>query len=249
MTQPALSPHTEQLPGGIAFDMLPVEGGEFLMGGTDEEADEYEKPVHKVKLSSFYLGKYPVTQAIWQSVMGDNPSNFKGEHRPVEQVTWEDAKDFIQKLNDLTTKSRPAGFAYCLPAEAQWKYAARGGKHSEGYLYAGSDKLKQVGWYRENSNNETHEVGQKLANELGLYDMSGNVWEWCEDDWHDNYNGAPTDGSAWVDKGRGVHRVVRGGSSFSDAQDCRAASRYYDEPASRNDGFGFRLALSLQSVG
>ncbi|MCB0576929.1 MAG: formylglycine-generating enzyme family protein, partial [Saprospiraceae bacterium] len=162
---------TERLPNDIAFDMLLVDGGEYLMGGAEEEAGNDEKPVHRVKVSTFYLGKYPVTQSVWQSVMRDNPSNFKGDNRPVEQVSWDDVQEFLKKLNSLTKQD------YRLPTEAEWEFAARGGLHSEEYLYAGSDKLKQVGWYNANSNGETHEVGQKLGNELGLYDMSGNVYE------------------------------------------------------------------------
>ena len=255
MTQPALPLIEEKLPGNIAFDMLLVEGGEYLMGDADEEALDREKPVHRVKLFTFYLGKYPVTQAVWRAVMeaspdptkaGENPSRFKGENRPVEQVSWNDVQKFLKKLNSLTKQD------YRLPTEAEWEFAARGGLHSEEYLYAGSDKLRQVGWYDENRDDETHEVGQKLKNELGLYDMSGNVYEWCYD-WYDEkyYEECYKKGVVEDPQGpvQGDYRVVRGGSYFGSALNCRAASRHGHGPANRGSSFGFRLALSLQSVG
>jgi formylglycine-generating enzyme len=222
-----------------------VEGGDFMMGGADEEAEKYEKPAHKVAVPTFYMGKYPVTQALWQAVMGNNPSGFTGdENRPVENVSWNDVvNDFLPKLLEYTSLS-------CrLPTEAEWEYAARGGRESEGYLYAGSDKLKQVGWYRENSNNQTHPVGEKMPNELGLHDMSGNVWEWCADHRHDNYNGAPDDGSDWLSADAGARRVLRGGGCFDAAQDCRAACRRWDRPDDRSGRYGFRLALSFRVQG
>ncbi len=223
------------------LDFVLVEGGAFMMGGDQYER---EKPVHEVQVSSFYLCKYAVTQRLWQSVMGNNPSTDKGEKRPVETVNWEDAKEFTKKLGKET------GHLFRLPTEAEWEYAALGGRYSQGYTYTGSDKLKQVGWYRENSNNETKEVGRLLENELGLYDMSGNVYEWCEDDWHDNYRGAPEGGFAWIDSpDRGSMRVMRGSSYFNDPVGCRPAYRNRDEPGYRGNLIGFRLALSLQSVG
>ena len=225
--------------------MLLVEGGQFDMGGADEEAFGSEKPVHRVTLSSFYLGKYPVTQSVWTEVMENNPSHFKGNQRPVETVSWEDAQKFIGKLNNMTGKT------YRLPSEAEWEYAARGGAllEGEGYLYAGSDKLKQVGWYDENSDGGIHEVGLKYPNELGLYDLSGNVWEWCQDQWHENYESAPDDGSAWEDRDAGPSRVIRGGSWINFSRFCRVASRHLYEPAYRSTYLGFRLALGPQSGG
>ncbi|MEM9723341.1 MAG: formylglycine-generating enzyme family protein [Bacteroidota bacterium] len=236
-------PYTEQLPQGPSFEMMWIEEGEFIMGGSDSEADWDEKPVHQVSLKSFYLGKYPVTQALWEAIMGGNPSSFKGADRPVEQVSWEDTQDFLQKLNTLTSKT------YRLPSEAEWEYAARGGNHSEGYLYAGSDRLEQVGWYSKNSDGWTQPVGQKLGNELGIYDMCGNVSEWVEDQWHNRYEGAPTDGTAWVDREEGAPRVRRGGSWRNRAQYCRVSFRHHDSPGDRYGTLGFRLALALQSGG
>ena len=241
-------PHNE-IVNGCEFRMIPVEGGTFLMGSPDgdTEASSDEKPQHPVKVSDFYIGKYPVTQAVWKAVMnGENPSGFEGDDRPVEQVSWDDiTKNFLPALCRLT------GIDYRLPTEAEWEYAARGGKyHTEGYKYAGSDRLKDVGWFSDNSGRETKPVGQKQPNQLGLYDMSGNVWEWCEDDWHYDYNGAPRDGSAWINRpDRGSSRVGRGGSWSHDARDCRAAYRSYGTPGARSDYLGFRLALSLQADG
>ena len=158
--------------------MLFVQGGEFEMGDHSGQGQTRERPVHKVRLSSYYLGKYPVTQRLWEAVMGTNPSFFKGPERPVEQVSWEECQEFLQKLNDQTRK------AYRLPTEAEWEYGARGGDNSQGYTYSGNDKLKEVAWYGDNSHGETKDVGQRKPNELGLYDMTGNVWEWCQD-WYD----------------------------------------------------------------
>ena len=233
--------HIETLPKGLSFQMIKVEGGIFSMGN---EAYKREQPVHQVNVPSFLIGQYPVTQQLWQAIMGDNPSLHKGELRPVENVSWDDAQRFIKQLNWETRKT------FRLPTEAEWEYAARGGRYSQGFEYAGSDKLKQVGWYDENSDNETHDVGLLLSNELGVYDMSGNVWEWCEDDHHENYKDAPLDGSAWVDvPERGSHRVVRGGSYFDRAVDCRPTSRAWFTPDDRLVNIGFRLVLPLQSVG
>ncbi|GAB4429604.1 MAG: formylglycine-generating enzyme family protein [Bacteroidia bacterium] len=221
-----------------SFEMVHISGGIFQMGGADAEAYNDEKPPHPVTV--FYLGRYPVTQALWQAVMGENPSRFKGSDRPVEQVSWDDCKDFIDKLNQRT------GRRYRLPSEAEWEYAARGGMRSEGYLYAGSDKLDEVGWYDANSDDETQPVGLKLPNEPGLYDMSGNVWEWCEDDWHGSYQGTPDDGSAWIDRPkRGARRVYRGGDWFDTARACRVSYRNYASPEDRVNDRGLRLACQF----
>ncbi|MCB0575363.1 MAG: formylglycine-generating enzyme family protein [Saprospiraceae bacterium] len=241
----------KEIVNGCEFRMIYVEGGAFEMGspGSDREAFSDEKPQHRVNVSDFYIGKYPVTQALWKAVMGGkNPSNFKDDDRPVEQVSWNDAQGFIKRLNELTDATRPQGHLYRLPTEAEWEYAARGGKyHAEGYKYAGSDRLKDVGWFGENSGNETHPVGQKRPNQLDIFDMNGNVLEWCEDDWHNNYNDAPNDGSAWIDHpDRGLRRVHRGGSWTYAVLFCRVAIRNYNAPINENNNIGFRLALSPQ---
>lgn len=236
-----------ELPGGFTFEMVLVEGGAFNMGGSDAETLDRVKPVHRVLVPSFYIGKFPVTQAMWKEVMGEgrNPFNFKeGDKRPVENVSWEEAKDFLRRLN------KQAGRSFRLPTEAEWEYAARGGKYSQGYRYAGSDKLQQVGWYKDNSDSETKEVGLLLANELGLHDMSGNVYEWCEDTWHANYKGAPFDGTAWIGRPeKGAPRVIRGGSFFGGSGFCLPSYRYHGEPAQRSGDVGFRLVLPFQSGG
>lgn len=218
-------------------DMVLVEGGSFQMGSNKYND---EKPIHTVMMPSFYISKYPVTQRQWQKVMGNNPSHFKGDERlPVESVSWDDVQAFLKKLNEQT------GQQYRLPSEAEWEYAARGGKKSKGYEYAGSDTLDEVGWYDANSGSKTHPIGLKKANELGLYDMSGNVWEWCEDDGHDNYEGASKDGSAWVDDPRVTFRVFRGSGWGNVPLRCRAASRGDWRLDDRRYDLGFRLAHSL----
>ncbi len=226
----------------IAFDMIYVAGGSFRMGSEAEEAFDREQPVHSVQVPDFHLGRFLVTQALWQAVMGENPSWLQGDDRPVEQVSWEDCHLFIDRLNAKTGK------AYRLPTEAEWEYAARGGSLSEGYLYAGSDELEEVAWYGANSGNQSQPVGLKLPNELGIYDMSGNVLEWCEDDWHGSYEGAPADGSAWIDSGnRGTYRVCRGGHWLYSARRCRVSYRGHDSPGYRFNRLGFRLACSPRS--
>ncbi len=236
----------------LPFAMLPIKGGTFDMGDEHGDLQENCRPVHQVTVSDFYLGKFPVTQALWKVVMnGKKPSRFQGDDRPVEQVSWDDVQAFIKNLNQLTKSSRPIGHAYRLPTEAEWEYAARGGQyHAEGYKYAGSDRLKDVGWFNENSDNKTKPVGLKYPNQLGVHDMSGNVDEWCEDDWHGNYDGTPSNGAAWVDRPkRGSLRVVRGGAWVDSALLCRVACRFGGTPDSRDDSLGFRLALAPQSVG
>jgi formylglycine-generating enzyme required for sulfatase activity len=235
----------------LETDMIPVTGGTFTMGwqsGRDGSGYDDEKPAHQVSVRNFSIGRYEVTQAQWRAVMGSDPPELynKGcDQCPVERVSWNDIQDFLKKLNSLTGKR------YRLPTEAEWEYAARGGNRSGSYLYSGSNNIDAVAWYDDNAKSgntngaekTTRPVGGKKANELGLYDMSGNVWEWCEDDWHGNYQGAPTDGRAWVDSPRGSYRVYRGGGWFNDAGHCRAAYRGYNSPTLRNNGLGFRLAL------
>lgn len=220
----------------LVANMVYVEGGTFTMGATSEQGDDAnddEKPTRDVTLSSFNIGKYEVTQAQWEAVMGSNPSQFKGENLPVESVSWDDCQEFIGKLNKLT------GMSFRLPTEAEWEYAARGGR-SGGCKYSGSDNIDDVAWYDGNSGNESHAVGQKQANELGLYDMCGNVWEWCQD-WHGNYGSSaqtnPTGPAS------GSFRVFRGGSWYYNAVHCRVSNRNRNLPTLRNSGIGLRLAL------
>ena len=227
-------------------DMITVEGGTFIMGSND--GYEWEKPIHEVRLNTFQIGKYPITQAQWQAIMNHNPSHFNGMQNPVEMVSWNDAQTFITRLNELLdSKGLPSG--YCLPTEAQWEYAARGGNKSKGYQYAGSNNIAEVAWYRSNSADKTHPVGQKKPNELGIYDMSGNVWEWCQDEWHDSYQGAPADGSAWQDtknvSNENILRVVRGGSWDSNPNYCRVSFRSRSHVSNHNFIIGCRLSRCL----
>ena len=217
-------------------NMIYVEGGTFTMGATSEQGnDAYsdEKPAHQVTLSSFSIGRYEVTQEEWEAVMGSNPSKFKGAKLPVEKVSWDDCQAFIRKLNQLTGKK------FRLPTEAEWEYAARGGNKSIGYKYAGGNNLGSVAWYKDNSNGKTHEVGQKQPNELGLYDMSGNVWEWCQD-WRGDYSSSSQTNPAGPSTGS--DRVDRGGSWIYYAGSCRVSRRSHCTPGIRRDDLGFRLA-------
>ena len=219
-------------------NMVYVSGGTFTMGATSEQgSDAYddEKPTHSVTLSSFYLCKYEVTQALWQEVMGVNPSNLEGDNLPVEQVSWNECQTFIFRLNILTGKN------FRLPTEAEWEYAARGGNRSRGYKYSGSNTLSDVAWYDGNGGSETHPVGSKSPNELGLYDMSGNVWEWCSD-WYGTYSSSSQTNPAGYSSGS--DRVFRGGCWYGVASSCRSSYRNYELPDFRHYSLGLRLALS-----
>ena len=261
--------YTETLNESVSLEMVSIPSGSFIMGASKDEENsrDNERPQHLVNVPAFFMGKYPIKQAQYEAVMGTNPSRFKDKpdsaSRPVETVSWEDAQAFCKKLSELT------GREYRLPSEAQWEYACRampsppaplplgeGGKkiyspfhfgetistelanYNGNYTYGIGEK----GEYRE----ETTPVGHyKVANEFGLYDMHGNVWEWCEDDWHDNYKGAPTDGSAWIDEkskeSNKASHPLRGGSWFDLPRDARSACRYYSALDDRNYDIGFRV--------
>ena len=224
---------------GITFTMVAVQGGTFTMGATSEQgsdAGSSEKPAHRVTLSNYYIGQTEVTQALWQAVMGSNPSKWKGSNLPVEQVSWNDCQQFITKLNQLT------GRKFRLPTEAEWEYASRGGNKSRGYKYAGSNDIGSVAWYSDNSGKKTHPVGQKQANELGIYDMSGNVLEWCQD-WYDKeyYSKSPSNNPC--NNISGSDRVIRGGSWYLVAWSCRVAYRHCGAPDGSDFSLGLRLAL------
>jgi len=232
-------------------EMISVKGGTFQMGEKG-----IAEPVHSVTLSDFDIGKYPVTQKYWQEIMGANPSKFKDcDDCPVENVSWNDVQEFLKKIN-----ARFPGKKYRLPTEAEWEFAARGGAQSKGFQFSGSNDLNEVGWFWENSgdkplsgdwklekltpnNCRTHPVGRKKANELGLHDMSGNVWEWCAD-WYGDYPSGAQTNPAGPDKGS--DRVYRGGSWGLDARNCRVSYRYYYAPGYRSRILGFRLASSPQ---
>ena len=223
---------------GITIDMVKVEAGTFMMGATSEMQDPYddEKSVHQVTLTNdYYMGKYEVTQALWKAVMGSNPSNFKGDYLPVEMVSWDDCQEFIGKLNSMT------GRKFRLPTEAEWEYAARGGKKSRSCQYSGSSNIADVAWYKDNSGNKTHPVGTKQANELGFYDMTGNVWEWCQDWYYSYVSSSQTNPRGAVS---GSYRVYRGGSWYYNARCCRSSYRYCAAPDCRYYYLGLRLVLS-----
>lgn len=225
---------------GVSFDMMPVAGGTFCMGATksmDSDANDDESPLHDVTLSDYYIGKTEVTQALWRTVMGTYPSEFRGDNLPVESVSWNDCQEFIRKLNAKTGKD------FRLPTEAEWEYAARGGNRSRGYKYSGSDNIDAIAWYDGSSNSKTHPVATKQANELGIYDMSGNVWEWCSD-WYGPYgSNAQTNPKGAAS---GLSRVYRGGCWYYSARFCRSTYRYCIAPGFRYDYLGFRLALPVK---
>ena len=256
--------------GQTPLDMVYIPPGSFQMGSPEDELGRYENegPQHLVTLAQpFFMGKYPVTQAQWRSVVSlpqvgreikSDPSNFKGDNLPVEQVSWDDAAEFCQRLAKAT--NRP----YRLPTEAEWEYACRAGSRTpfhfgpsittdlanyrgtdweyEGTTYSGAYGDGPHGEFRE----ATTEVGSfDVANAFGLYDMHGNVWEWCQDEWHNNYEGAPVDGGAWISSGERKERMLRGGSWDFDPVVCRSASRIRSAPVSRNDLTGFRVVCGL----
>lgn len=227
---------------GVKFVMVTVDGGTFTMGASDNDAEATprEKPAHQVTVNTFAIGQTEVTQELWRAVMGKtlNEGEFKGRKRPMENVAYYDCEEFIAELNKLTGKT------FRLPTEAEWEFAARGGNKSKGYKYAGSNNLNTVAWYKGNSGDKTHPVAQKLPNELGIYDMSGNVWEWCSD-WYDEnyYSVSPAlnpEGPA-----KSENRVNRGGHWGCDANRLRVSDRDGDIAGTRCPMIGFRLALSM----
>jgi formylglycine-generating enzyme required for sulfatase activity len=243
------SSFTEDLGNGVKLEMIAIPGGTFWMGSPANEAERYnsESPQHQVTVNSFFIGKYPLTQAQYQAILGSNPSYFKGNNRPVETVSWYDAVLFCQKLSQRTGKN------YRLPSEAEWEYACRAGTETPFSFgdnittdlvnYNGTYPYKSApkGKYRE----QTTDVGTFPPNAFGLYDMHGNVWEWCEDDWHENYINAPTDGIDWNSWSGSNEKIVRGGSWYNYPSNCRSANRLWNSRVDRYYYLGFRLAVSL----
>ena len=236
---------------GVSFEMVFVKGGTFVMGCTDEQGNEClerEKPAHKVTISDFYIGKYPITQAQWKAVMESEPDrlyNTNCDDCPVEKVSWGNAQEFIKKLKEQTFQ------IYRLPTEAEWEFACRGGVQSAHYTYSGSNNIDEVAWYNGNyeldkqgSRGSTHPVGAKKPNELGIYDMSGNVWEWCSDLYDKSYYNYASSKNP-KGPGHGSHHVVRGGCWRSAARCCRVAERAGYSPDYLYDFIGFRLVLVL----
>jgi len=234
----------DDLGNGMTLDMVAIPGDRFQMGSNESDR---EKPIHPVTIEPFFMGKYPVTQAQYEAIVGTNPSNFKGAQRPVEQVPWKEAVEFCTQLSQKTGKP------YRLPSEAEWEYACRAGTKTPFYFgetitpdlvnYNGNYTYGKApkGIYRE----QTTDVGSFPANPFGLYDMHGNVWEWCADHWHGNYEAAPSDGGSWTTNKNSKNRVLRGGSWYEYPSSCRAACRASNSPANRISGVGFRVVCSV----
>ncbi|MBW4465474.1 MAG: formylglycine-generating enzyme family protein [Pegethrix bostrychoides GSE-TBD4-15B] len=239
---------TEDL-NGVALEMVLIPSGSFEMGAPEGEleSDNDERPQHIVTVPQFFMGKYPVTQAQYEAIIGENPSNFKGDNRPVERVSWHDAVKFCEQLSQRT------GRTYRLPSEAEWEYACRAGTKTAFHFgqtispeFANYNGRRVYGdGFEGKDSQETTPVGSfGVANRFGLYDMHGNVWEWCEDHWHDNFEGAPEGGSAWTKGGDSSSRVLRGGSWYDVPQGCRSAYRFYSDPGSADNDCGFRVVSS-----
>ena len=220
----------------VPFTMVQVVGGSFIMGSQNdnENVEVNERPQRKVTLSTYWIGKTEVTQQLWQAVMGSNPSYFKGAELPVEQVSWNDCQQFIQRLNSLT------GRQFRLPTEAEWEYAARGGSRTSNFRYSGGDNASDVAWYWGNANDKTHVVGGKRANELGIHDMTGNVWEWCQD-WYGYYPDKDQHNPKGARSGR--YRVNRGGSWCFEQKAARNTARFANRPDGRYKSVGLRLVM------
>ncbi|GAB1541867.1 hypothetical protein NUACC21_45400 [Scytonema sp. NUACC21] len=250
------SNYQERLPGGSMLDTIAIPSGSFFMGTATEDIEQVlkletwfkrsevikwlrsEMPQHRVSVPAFYMSRTPITQEQWQAVMQTNPSHFSSLLRPVESISWWQAQEFCDRLSQLTSKS------YRLPTEAEWEYACRAGTQTL-YSFGNSKQpLRDYAWYTWNSRQQTQLVGQKKPNAWGLQDMHGLVWEWCQDHWHENYNGAPTDGSAWLEGGHPTKHSVRGGSWYSLADDCRCVYRFCYDANFRYSSLGFRVVRS-----
>ncbi|MDR2233837.1 MAG: formylglycine-generating enzyme family protein [Tannerella sp.] len=238
-TKPYVTTDTESL-DQLKIEMVAVQGGTFSMG-SDEKSDfpRYfdDGPVHQVTLSDFYIGKFEVTQALWKAVMGSNPSSFKGDNLPVENVSWKDVNLFILKLNSMTGKQ------YRLPTESEWEFAAGGGISSKHFKFSGSNTADNVAWFDQNSGNKTHPVGSKTANELGIHDMSGNVWEWCSDWYRKYFENAQTNPKG---PSSGYDRIRRGGAWNFDAYRVRVTFRDLENADIGSSTCGFRLACDIK---
>ncbi len=251
-----LESFTENLGKGVTLEMVAIPAGSFMMGSpkTEKDSRDSERPQHQVNVPAFLMGKYPITQAQWKAVAGfpqvqrklePDPSNFKGANRPVEQVSWLDTVEFCARLSNYTKR------AYSLPSEAEWEYACRAEKTTY-YSFDVPNKLGDYAWYGEVFGGKTHPIGEKLSNGFGLYDMHGNVWEWCEDDWHKNYEGAPKDGRAWIDgnnnrsQDEDKEKLLRGGSWVDYAFYCRSAYRNHNHARNQYLNIGFRVVCAVR---
>lgn len=243
------------LADNVKIELIAIPGGKFLMGQTSEELNflrlqnlwndcfNNERPRHQVTLAPFFMGKYPVTQAQWQAIMGNNPSHFKGADRPVEGVSWDDVQAFLQTLNATVGALHVTPLQFRLPTEAEWEYVCRAGSDT---AYSFGDDPAQLGeyaWFNDNSGDQTHPVGQKAPNAWGFYDMHGNVLEWCMDTWHDDYQNAPNDGRMWGELGDKKAKLLRGGSWYNRPYYVRCAYRNWFDPDNQDDDFGFRVVV------
>ncbi|WP_370575246.1 formylglycine-generating enzyme family protein [Methanomethylovorans sp.] len=230
----------------LGMDLIPIPAGEFYMGSLSDENNWYrnERPLHKVSMvNGFFLGRYQVTQKQWTDIMGVNPSRIPGDDRPVDRISWSEAQEFIRRLNEKEATGK-----YRLPTEAEWEYACRAGTDSRYSFGDEGSELSDYGWYSENESTGAYPVGRKKPNPWGLYDMHGNLWEWVQDRYHDNYEGAPADGSAWGEAASNakVLYVLKGGSWITSAVGCRSASRYYYSPDGRRSRrIGVRIARDI----
>jgi formylglycine-generating enzyme required for sulfatase activity len=229
-----------ELHEGVTLELLRVSAGDFMMGTNSMLNDwfEHARPVHSVTIErDFYLGKYEVTQSQWETVMGNNPSNSATSgDQPVEQVSWAEAVEFCERVSDLT------GQEVRLPSEAEWEYACRAGTTTDYSFGNSSSALGEYAWYEANSEFTTHPVGEKLPNPWGLHDLHGNVWEWCQDVWHEDYSGAPTDGTAWTTDGDSARRIIRGGSRANLPSVLLSGNRHSQESEAPHFLIGFRVA-------
>lgn len=235
-----LENRNDSVVNNLVSEMVLIKGGTFTMGATLEqhgaEMDAY--PAHEVTITDYYLSKYEVTQELWLAVMGENPSHFHGDIKhPVEMVSWDDCQSFIAKLNQMT------GMNYRLPTEAEWEFAALGGNNSKYYMYSGSDMITDVAWFFRNSQISTHSIASKAPNELGLYDMSGNVWEWCQDGFY-KFDNVSEMNPLHQPNGTLQMRIIRGGGYNNEANFCRIPYRNHDTPDKKSDNLGFRLAAT-----
>lgn len=237
---------TFDLGNEIILEMIKIPSGEFLMGSPFGDGNNSEYPQHLVNISEFYLGKYPITQPQWQIIIGNNPAYFKEQlsiftnqgvlgHFPVESVSWHDCQDFCQKLSQKTGKF------FKLPSESQWEYACRAGATTRYYFGNSQAQLAEFAWYQDNSHNKIQSVGKKAPNNWGLYDLLGNVWEWCEDSWANSYHNTPIDGMAWEGNNQKKKKILRGGSWFDSALQCRCSNRSKYHPINKISNIGFRV--------
>jgi len=231
----------------LGIECVYIQAGTFQMGSAESGPDD-EKPVHQVKINrDFWMSTCEITQAQWLALMGTDPSKYKGDKLPVEMVSWQDVNEFCRKLTERERKTSrlPDGYVYRLPTEAEWEYAARGGNNSKGFMFPGSNDPEEVAWHHPGSMDQTHPVRTKIPNELGLYDMAGNVWEWCLDFYAPGYySKSPKENPLNNDYGDKTYRVCRGGSWGLYPTHCRSSNRGGGTPAGRFYSYGFRVVLA-----